>query len=94
MSRVRWAVRYKHGKVGAYRYGYRMAANNEAVDSGGKVVRVTQYDAAETAARRAVIEAAKTMFSYERAEVGPWARDRLRSALDALEAIERKAVTK
>lgn len=100
MSRVRYAVRRNglHGPV-THPYSTKKSAAVSALTQGGKVVRVTQYDAAETAARRAVIEAAKAFrcWRIERGgDVGLGKElndmfNAVRAAFDALDMAERKA---
>lgn len=59
MSRVRWAVLGAHGEtIPTYNHEF---ARNRAHEIGGKVMRTTSYSPDETAARRAVIEAAERM---------------------------------
>lgn len=103
MSRVRWAVRVRHdwvdweGDVGTS-YGRQLTdardvAADIATDYGGNVVRVTQYDAAETAARRAVIEAARVVVLLTDEQSAPISamRDalvRMTAQVHALEALE------
>lgn len=58
MSRVRWAVRNKHGFCSCPDLAQ---ARDWANKKGGKIVRVTQYSAAETKARRALIAAARAL---------------------------------
>lgn len=69
------------------RFDCRREATRTARDVDGKVVRITSYSAAETAARRAVIEAAK-MWRWNPSDLPSRA---LWAAVDALEALERKA---
>lgn len=89
MSRVRYAVRYEGGNLGEYRYKYRKAAHAEAREADGTPVRIVHRDAAETAARRAVIEAAKDLVAGV-----PLSWDRLCDSAVALEALERKEAAK
>ena len=90
MSRVRYAVRRNglHGPV-THPYSTKKSAAVSALTQGGKVVRVTQYDAAETEARRNVIEAARMFAANE-----PLAEAQLEGAVYALEAVERKGASK